>query len=107
MVEETIARLPQSSTLEKSYSALVPASSHENLRLVLNMAIQDTYSVEPEVDLKLPSVLDRQKASIPRTIYTPQQRIGPSFTTGKRALGNSSDGDVIGEEKVSKPKKRR
>jgi hypothetical protein len=104
MVEETIMRLPQSSTLEKSYSTLVSASSHKNLRLVLNMAIQDTYSVEPEVDLKLPAVLDRQKVSIPRTIYTPQQRIGPSCTLGKRALGDTSDGVVLGEEKASKEK---
>ena len=70
MIEETITRLPHSSTLEKSYSTLVPPDSHQNLRIVLNMAIQDTYTTSAP-DLQLPAVLDWTKASIPKSIIPP------------------------------------
>lgn len=59
-------RLPASSTLEKSYSTLVDTGDNENLRLVLNMAAQETYSVEEKADFSLPAVFDRKTDSIPR-----------------------------------------
>ena len=57
-------RLPKSSTLEKSYSTLVNTGENENLRLVLNMAAQETYSVEDKADFSLPAIFDRKTESI-------------------------------------------
>jgi hypothetical protein len=45
-LKENIIRLPKSSTLQKSYSNLVSANSHKNLRLVLNMAGQQSYDMK-------------------------------------------------------------
>ena len=59
-----LMRLPKSSTLEKSYSTLVNTGDDEKLRLVLNMAAQETYIVDEEKDFSLPAVFDRNFASI-------------------------------------------
>jgi hypothetical protein len=97
MIEETITRLPQSPTLEQSYSTLVPADNHQNLRLVLNMAIQDTYSIDDKPDFRLPAVLDRKKESIPRTIYIPQRALEATANLGKRSIEGISE-DVVRRE---------
>jgi hypothetical protein len=86
VTEETITRLPKLSTLEKSYSTLVPAASHKNLRLVLNMAIQDTYDADAVTDFQLPAVLDREKSSVPAVVYTAENLLGPSQKRQKRRL---------------------
>lgn len=87
MIEETILRLPKSSTLEKSYSALVATDDDDkNLRLVLNMAIQNTYSAAARPDFQLPAILDRAKDSIPVQVYTSQQRTFYSANLGKRYI---------------------
>lgn len=66
VTEEPILRLPKFSTLEKSYSALVATGDdNPNVRLVLNMAIQHTYSVAACPHFQLPANLDRTKESIP------------------------------------------
>lgn len=103
MIEETITRLPKSSSLEKSYSTLVPTKNHHNLRLVLNMAVQDTYSPDPKPDFRLPAVLDRKRESIPMTIYTPQYRLGPS--TDKRSLKSTLDDNILGENERKKQRR--
>lgn len=54
MREETIPRLPGSLTRENSYSTLVPAGRHQNLRIVLNKATQETYSRKNVPDISLP-----------------------------------------------------
>jgi hypothetical protein len=104
MIEETITRLPKSSTLEKSYSALVPTNSDENLKLVLNMAVQETYSTVTFHDFQLPAVLERQKGSIPTTVYAPLQRLEPSANPEKRTIeeteGHDDESDLV-------PKKRK
>jgi len=89
MIEETITRLPKSSTLEKSFSTLVPADSHENLRLVLNMAIQDTYEADGETHFQLPAVLERVKSSVPKVVYTPQKLLGADERNGRKRLLDS------------------
>jgi hypothetical protein len=90
MIEETVTRIPKSSTLEKSYSSLVPTDNQNTLRLILNMASQDTYSVNEVPDFKLPAVLDRNKDSIPVQVYTNQQRIESSTKRGKRCIEEES-----------------
>jgi hypothetical protein len=60
-----LMRLPKSTTLEKSYSTLIHTDDNKNLRLVLNMAAQDTYSTEEKEDFRLPAVFDRKTESIP------------------------------------------
>jgi hypothetical protein len=91
MIEDTITKLPQSSTLESSYSTLVPADGHKNLRLVLNMAIQDTYSTDVCSDFQLPVVLDKDKGHVSRVVYTggPQLEFGSSC--GKRNIEGFQD----------------
>jgi hypothetical protein len=91
IIEKTITRLPKSSTLEQSHSTIIPGDSHENLRLVLNLAIQDTYSTE-KPDFQLPAVLNRKKDSIPTAIFTPQQRLDTTRIPRKRFLPSTSDG---------------
>lgn len=61
-----LMRLPKSSTVEKSYSALVNTGDNQKLRLVLNMAAQETYSAEDKADFSLPAVFDRDTRSIVR-----------------------------------------
>ncbi|KAF8852440.1 hypothetical protein BDZ45DRAFT_730184 [Acephala macrosclerotiorum] len=101
--EEKITRLPKSLTLEKSYSTLVPAESHRNLRLVLDKAIQETYSTKEIPDFQLPAVLDRDKSSIPTTAYDAHKHIGPN-SLGKRVIEDISE-DVTGEGPVMKKRK--
>jgi hypothetical protein len=59
-----LMRLPKSSTLEKSYSTLVNTGDNEKLRLVLNMAAQETYFTQEKADFSLPAVFDRDTESI-------------------------------------------
>jgi len=108
MIEETITRIPKSSTLEKSYSTLVQTGSnakgnHENLRLVLNMAIQDNYSPTAKPDFQLPAVIDRQRESMPVQIYQAQQLIGNEAFPRKRYmenyLDNGSDGTMVSKRR--------
>lgn len=61
-----LMRLPKSSTLERSYSTLVNTGDDEKLRLVLNMAAQETYSIREKADFSLPAVFDRDTESIVR-----------------------------------------
>jgi hypothetical protein len=91
MIEETVTRLPKSSTLEKSYPTLVPSGSHKNIRLVLNMAIQDTYSMNEKADFHFPTVVDREKASIPTTIYCSGRSLESSNKGTKRHIGFSTN----------------
>lgn len=62
--KSNLMRLPKSSTLEKSYSTLVNTGDDDKLRLVLNMAAQETYDVEEKPDFALPAVFDRKVSSI-------------------------------------------
>ncbi|KAH8682821.1 hypothetical protein BGZ60DRAFT_205875 [Tricladium varicosporioides] len=64
ITNSNLMRLPKSSTLEKSYSTLVNIGDTERLRLVLNMAAQETYSVEDKADFNLPAIFDRKTESI-------------------------------------------
>lgn len=92
MIEETITRLPQLATLEKSYSTLVPAGCHKNLRLILNMAIQETYSVNEHSDYQLPVMLERTIDSIPRVESTWQAPLEATANGGKRPISDSRNG---------------
>jgi len=82
MTSHTLARLPKSETLEQSYSTLIPSTTNntpwsinnwnnnsnagaERLRLVLNKAAQETYSVGQKADFCLPAVFERTKESVP------------------------------------------
>jgi len=103
LIEEIITRLPQATTLEKSYSTLVPAESHKNLRLVLNMALQDTYSASEESDFQLPAVLDRDKESIPRFEYTQTLALEEKTGPWKRMLERGNEA-MIGPSKSKKQK---
>jgi hypothetical protein len=102
-IKETITRIPKSSTLEMSYSSLVPTGDHSQLRLVLNKAIQDTYSIVESSDFKLPAVLERKKDSIPVQIYAQQQRVEMTTETGKRCIEES----VSDSEETILPKRRK
>jgi hypothetical protein len=110
VIQETITRLPKSSTLENSYSTLVPADSHKNLRLVLNMAIQDTYDADAVTDFQLPAVLDREKSSVPVVVYTPNNLLAQNQDSQKRRLGNGQLGSGnpgYGEETPSLKKRKK
>ncbi len=103
MTEETITRLPKSSTLEKSYSALVSTDGNKNLKLVLNMASQEIYSSITFHDFYLLTVLERQKGSIPATVYTPQPLLVESSTTlGKRTTEEIQHRENEEEERFKK-----
>jgi hypothetical protein len=65
IMEATVTRLPRSTTLEKSYSTLVKTHYHQHMRLVLNMAAQESYPLTQRPDFILPAILDRQKSTIP------------------------------------------
>jgi len=61
-----LTRLPKSKTIEQTYSTLLPPRQEfDTLRLVLNMAMQDSYDVREQADLALPAILERQKDTIP------------------------------------------
>jgi len=104
MIEETVTRLPKSSTLEKSFSALVLAESHENLRLVLNMAIQDTYKADGETDFQLPAVLERVESSVPKVVYTPQKLFGTEEENKKRLLDSGLQDESLESREMKKRK---
>jgi hypothetical protein len=105
MREEKLVRLPRSLTLEKSYSTLIPAGSHNNLRLVLDKAVQETYSTKEVPDFQLPVVLDRDKSSIPVTTYDPQKRI-ESSSYGKRVIEHTSDDEAEGSPALKRRRER-
>jgi hypothetical protein len=99
--EERLARFPKSSTLEKSYSTLVPSGSHENLRLVLDKALQETYSIKEVPDFQLPSVWDRERSSIPIMTYRPQKSI-ESGAGQKRVIEESVDDTADGRQALKR-----
>lgn len=64
-IERTMTRIPQSSTLEKSFATIAQSDSPENVRLVLNMATQESYSIRNQnTDFDLPAVIDRRIETI-------------------------------------------
>jgi hypothetical protein len=93
IVAETITKLPKSATLEKSYAALVPTDEHKNIRLVLNMALQDSYSSIGRTDFQLPAILDRTKESIPVQVYTSQRQLESTVIHVKRPIDFAEDTD--------------
>jgi hypothetical protein len=106
MREETITRLPGSLTLENSYSTLVPAGSHQNLRIVLDKATQETYSRNNVPDIPLPLVLDREKRTMLTLTYEASKQIesSDSSSTGKRVL-NAAPDDVNEDTRVLKKRR--
>ena len=71
--------------LEKSYYTLVLAGSHRNLRLVLDTAFQETYSIKDKSNFQLLADLERKVPSQQR--YT-MQRSNSSMAArlGKESL---------------------
>ncbi|KAI9713959.1 MAG: hypothetical protein M1820_000689 [Bogoriella megaspora] len=66
-----LTRLPQSSTLEKSYTTLLGSLDvPDSISLVLHKAAEEHYSLRPQ-DFQLPAILTRSLESIPR--WTEQQ----------------------------------
>lgn len=106
MREEKITRLPRSSALEKSYPTLILEGSHKNLRLVLDKAIQETYSTKEVPDFQLPVVLDRDKSSIPIMTYDPQKHL-ESSSCGKRVIENTPGDVAEGSPALKKRRERR
>jgi hypothetical protein len=104
ITQEMLTRLPTSSTLEKSYSNLVPTNEHKNLRLVLNMAVQDSYSLYKKPDFCLPAIIDRANESIPVQTYTPKQRISHTTVPAKRDIEHMDDDysqtNIIAKKKI-------
>jgi hypothetical protein len=57
--------MPRLRTLEQSYSTLLPSSPEfDNIRVVLGVAMQDTYNGRQTADFALPAILERKKSSI-------------------------------------------
>lgn len=73
LTDETITRIPKRSTLEQSYSTLVPTEVSDDVRLVLNKAVQESYPLNNPSDFQLPAVIDRKTGSIPRYVSTVSQ----------------------------------
>lgn len=82
MTSHTLARLPKFEALEQSYSTLISSTTNndpegisnwnsnsktgaERLRLVLNKAAQETYSVGQKADFCLPAVFERTRELVP------------------------------------------
>lgn len=88
VVEQTITLLPKSSTFEKSYPALITDANvrSNKVRLVLNMAAQESYSASERADFNLPLIIDRAIDSIP-TKYRTQT---PGMPYDKSRTGQSS-----------------
>lgn len=64
--EQCLTKLPKSSTLETSYSTLLASFQNSNsVHIVLNKAVQDSYSYEDVRDFELPVLVERQADSIP------------------------------------------
>ncbi|KAI1129797.1 hypothetical protein F5Y10DRAFT_290627 [Nemania abortiva] len=64
-----LTRLPRSSSLENSYATVVSElsrSESDSIRLVINKAMEDTYSCRPKPDMSLPLLITRNAESIPR-----------------------------------------
>ncbi|KAI0447554.1 hypothetical protein F4803DRAFT_498569 [Xylaria telfairii] len=66
---QCLTRLPKFSSLEKSYATLVSklsTSESDPIQLVINKAMEDTYSSESKPDMSLPLLITRNAESIPR-----------------------------------------
>ncbi|KAI9657904.1 MAG: hypothetical protein M1821_002561 [Bathelium mastoideum] len=83
--EQRLINLPDSSTLEQSYSTLAMSScDQESIKLVLNKASQDTYSCQDVPDLQLPAAVTRSVSSIPSTTKRLALRLDNTEETRKR-----------------------
>jgi hypothetical protein len=92
MTTSTITRIPKLSSLENCYSTIVPTEDNENYRLVLNMAAQESYSLDQEVDFQLPAIVDRLKSTIPVHVSQTQPlRLTDGTIGGKRRLNDCDD----------------
>lgn len=77
----TLARMPRLTTLEQSYSTLLPSRPEfDTLRVVLGMAMQETYHGLQTADLALPAILERKKDTI------------QTFTSDSRLQWDTSEG---------------
>ena len=95
MTTSTITLMPKLSSLESCYSAIVPTEDDESYRLVLNMAAQESYSLDQEADFQLPAIVDRLKSTIPvHVTHTQPLRLTDGTFGGKRRLND--DGDLGG-----------
>lgn len=92
MTTSTITRIPKLSSLENCYSTIVPTEDDENYRLVLNMAAQESYSLDQEADFQLPAIVDRLKSTIPVHVSQAQPlRLTDGTVGGKRRLNDRDD----------------
>jgi hypothetical protein len=67
LVQQTVTLLPKSSTLDKNSPTLIMDAkvSSNTVRLVLNMAAQESYSASERSDFSLPFIIDRAIDSMP------------------------------------------
>jgi hypothetical protein len=87
----TVARMPRLTTLEQSYSTLLPSRPEfDTLRVVLGMAMQETYHGLQTADFALPAILERKKDTI--QTFTSDSKFqldtaqGPEGSSKKRPL---------------------
>lgn len=65
MLQAEVSLLPKMSTLGKCSPMLIASIDPQVVRLVLNMAAQESYSASEQVNFQLPAILNRRIDSIP------------------------------------------
>lgn len=93
MTNKVVTRIPKCSTFETCYSTIVQAEDDTNHRLVLNMAAQQSYSLDQGADFQLPAVIGRVESTIPtHTTHIKPLHIIQGDVSGKRELKREDDG---------------
>jgi hypothetical protein len=98
MLHATLARTPDSKTLQTSIPTLIStANNNETLRILFNKAAQSSYSTQSKPDIVLPLIFDRQK----NTVTVEEQELPYRIkNAGKRALENDEDENATRHQKL-------
>ncbi len=88
LLQGSLARIPESLTLQNSFATLAKSQDQDHVRLVLNQAPQMSYSSSSKPDACLPLVFDRQKNTITMEKKTLPYRLEHG---GKRSIEDHSE----------------
>lgn len=102
LLQGSLARIPESLTLQNSFATLAKSQDQDHLRLVLNKIPQMSYSFSSKPDVCLPLVFDRQKNTITMEKKTLAYRLEHG---GKRSVEDYSE-DAPNDEETNGVRKR-
>ncbi|CAF3499664.1 unnamed protein product [Fusarium graminearum] len=88
VADQCLTRIPMCSNVNQSYTTVLNSDEAENVSMVLNKSIQDTYSVgtTAQNNLRLPLLITRKTSSIPQHSRKRQSQIELPGRDSKRIL---------------------